>query len=234
MAGGALRPGATRSMEIALFDLDHTLIPFDSGSVFTRHLASRGALPPEFEAQYLDYCRRYAEGTVDMVQMHRFTVGALGVHEPATLAQWLREFREVIAPRIPRRARQLVQHHQATGRTCALVTATTRFVAEAFAAVLGLDTVLATEPALGPDGRYTGEIVGQPCFREHKRTHVEQWLARRGMRFTDLGRSWFYSDSVHDLPLLEAVSDPVAVDPDARLLAIAQGRGWPVISLRDA
>jgi HAD superfamily hydrolase (TIGR01490 family) len=221
-------------MDIALFDLDHTLIPFDSGSVFTRHLAGRGALPPGFEAQYLAYCRRYAEGTVDMVQMHRFTVGALGVHEPATLAQWLLEFRQTIAPKVPRRARQLVQHHQAAGRTCALVTATTRFVAEAFGAVLGLQTVLATQPALGPDGRYTGEIVGQPCFREHKRTHVQDWLAGQGVRWSDVGRSWFYSDSANDLPLLEAVSDPVAVDPDARLLAIAQARGWPVISLRDA
>lgn len=220
-------------MEIALFDLDHTLIPFDSGSVFTRHLAERGALPDDFERQYLEYCRRYAEGTVDMVQMHRFTVGALGVHAPATLAQWLLEFRDVIAPRIPHKARELVRHHQAAGRTCALVTATTRFVAEAFGAVIGLETVLATQPALGPDGRYTGEIVGAPCFREHKREHVQAWLARRGTGWADLGRSWFYSDSVNDLPLLEAVSDPVAVDPDARLLAIARARGWPVISLRD-
>jgi len=225
-------PGAR--VELALFDLDHTLIPFDSGSVFTRHLAARGALPPSFAAEYLEYCRRYAQGTVDMVQMHRFTVGALAVHDPATLAQWLREFRQLIAARIPRRAHDLVQHHRAAGRACVLVTATTRFVAESFGAALGFEEVLATEPALGPDGRYTGEIVGQPCFREHKRSHVEQWLARRGLGWGDVGRSWFYSDSINDLPLLEAVSDPVAVDPDARLLAIAQGRGWPVISLRAA
>ena len=220
-------------MEIALFDLDHTLIPFDSGSVFTRHLAERHALPADFESQYLDYCRRYAEGSVDMVQMHRFTVGALGVHEPAVLARWLREFRATISPRITPAARELVAQHQAAGRACALVTATTRFVAEAFGAVLGLETVLATQPAVGPDGRYTGEIVGQPCFREHKRTHVEAWLAQRGMAWDAVARSWFYSDSANDLPLLEAVSDPVAVDPDARLLAVAQARGWPVISLRE-
>src|SRR5688572_28860264 len=163
-------------MDIALFDLDHTLIPFDSGSVFTRHLAAAGALPPEFEPQYEAYCLRYAAGTVDMVEMHRFTVGALAVHEPATLACWLREFQDVIAPRIPRAARQLVQEHQAAGHACALVTATTRFVAEAFGAALGLDEVLATQPQVGPDGRYTGEIVGPACFREHKRTHVEAWL----------------------------------------------------------
>lgn len=220
-------------MDIALFDLDHTLIPFDSGSVFTRHLAERGALPPEFEAQYLAYCQRYAAGSVDMVQMHRFTVGALAVHDPATLARWLEEFREHIAPRIPRAARELVRWHQAAGHACALVTATTRFIAEAFGAALGLPEVLATQPELGPDGRYTGEIVGHACFREHKLAHVQAWLARRGMPWEALGRSWFYSDSRNDLPLLQAVSDPVAVDPDPRLRAIAAERGWPVLSLRE-
>lgn len=218
-------------MQIALFDLDHTLIPFDSGSVFTRHLAGRGALPAEFEAQYLEYCRRYAEGSVDMVQMHRFTVGALGVHEPAALAAWLREFREVIAPSIPPAALRLVRSHQDQGHACALVTATTRFVAEAFGEALGLGTVLATQPERGPDGRYTGGIVGQPCFREHKLTHVQAWLAEQGRRWQDVRRSWFYSDSSNDLPLLEAVSDPVAVDPDSRLRSLAEARGWPVLSL---
>jgi HAD superfamily hydrolase (TIGR01490 family) len=221
-------------MDLALFDLDHTLIPFDSGSVFTRHLAQRGALPADFEAQYLDYCLRYAEGTVDMVQMHRFTVGALAVHAPETLAQWLREFRDVVAPRIPQAATRLVREHQAAGHACALVTATTRFVAEAFGAALGLQDVLATQPELGADGRYTGEIVGQPCFREHKLAHVRAWLASSGHDWAEVRRSWFYSDSANDLPLLEAVSDPVAVDPDPRLRAVAQARGWPVISLRDA
>jgi HAD superfamily hydrolase (TIGR01490 family) len=218
-------------MDIALFDLDHTLIPFDSGSVFTRHLAARGALPADFEAQYLDFCLRYAEGTVDMAQMHRFTVGALAVHAPETLGRWLREFQDVIAPRIPPRAISLVQEHRSAGHACALVTATTRFVAEAFGAALGLADVLATQPELGPDGRYTGEIVGPPCFREHKLTHVQAWLSRRGEAWSDVGRSWFYSDSINDRPLLEAVTDPVAVDPDPRLRALAQSRGWAVISL---
>jgi HAD superfamily hydrolase (TIGR01490 family) len=218
-------------VDIALFDLDHTLIPFDSGSAFTRHLAARGALPADFEAKYLQYCQRYAEGTVDMVQMHRFTVGALAVHHPDTLARWLREFQEVIAPRIPARALQLVREHQAAGHACALVTATTRFVAEAFGAVLGLQEVLATQPEIDAQGRYTGEIVGQACFREHKLTHVRAWLARRGVDWSDVGRSWFYSDSINDLPLLEAVSDPVAIDPDEPLRSCAQARGWPVRSL---
>ena len=219
-------------MRIALFDLDHTLIPFDSGSLFTRHLASLGALDDDFEPRYLDYCRRYADGTVDMLEMHRFTVAALGVHDPARLAGWLRDFRAVIAPRVGPAARRLVDGHLAAGHACALVTATTRFVAEAFAAVFGLSDVLATEPEVDANGHYTGEIVGLACFRDQKIAHVEAWLARRGLAWRDVERSWFYSDSINDLPLLMAVTDPVVVDPDPRLRDEARERGWPILSLR--
>ena len=218
-------------MQIALFDLDHTLIPFDSGSLFTQHLASLGALDGSFEARYLDYCRRYGEGTVDMLEMHRFTVSSLAVHEPAVLARWLRELRAVIAPRVKQAARDLVAGHRAAGRACALVTATTRFVAEPFAAEFGLTDVLATESEVDTDGRYTGEIVGLPCFRENKIAHVEAWLARHGATWLEVERSWFYSDSINDLPLLLAVTDPIAVDPDPQLRAEAQARGWPVLEL---
>ena len=219
-----------KPMQIALFDLDHTLIPFDSGSMFTQHLASLGALDDGFEAQYLEYCRGYADGTVDMFAMHRFTVGALGAHDPATLARWLHDFRGAIAQRVPPAALELVARHRAARDACALVTATTRFVAEAFAAVFGLTDVLATEPEIDAQGRYTGEIVGRACFREHKIAHVEAWLARRGASWDDVERSWFYSDSINDLPLLEAVTDPVVVDPDPALRAHALSKGWPIMS----
>jgi HAD superfamily hydrolase (TIGR01490 family) len=217
-------------MQLALFDLDHTLIPFDSGSMFTRHLATLGALEDGFEERYLDYCRRYADGTVDMFAMHRFTVGALGAHDPATLARWMDDFRGTIAPHVPPAALALVARHRAARDACALVTATTRFVAEAFAAVFGLADVLATEPEVDAQGRYTGEVVGHACFREHKIAHVEAWLARRGASWADVERSWFYSDSINDLPLLQAVTDPVAVDPDAALRAHAVANGWPIMS----
>jgi HAD superfamily hydrolase (TIGR01490 family) len=215
-------------MQLALFDLDHTLIPFDSGSVFTRFLASRGALPATFEAEYLDYCHQYAAGVLDMRAMHRFTVGALAVHTPQRLAAWVLEFETMIAPLVPPAAHALVQEHQAAGHTCVLVTATTRIVAAPFGRVLGLADVLCTEPAYDTRGHCTGEVVGEPCFREHKRSHVEAWLARRGLVWGDVARNWFYSDSANDLPLLLAVSDPVAVNPDAVLAARAATAGWPV------
>jgi HAD superfamily hydrolase (TIGR01490 family) len=215
-------------MQIALFDLDHTLIPFDSGSVFTRFLAERGALPATFAAQYLDYCQQYAAGRLDMVEMHRFTVGALAVHAPQRLAGWLKEFETLITPLIPAASHALVSEHQAAGHACALVTATTRLVAAPFGRVLGLAEVLCTEPAYDARGHCTGEVIGEPCFREHKRSHVQAWLARRGRGWGDVTRSWFYSDSANDLSLLMAVSDPVAVNPDAVLAAHAKASGWPV------
>lgn len=222
-----------KRMDIALFDLDHTLIPFDSGSAFTRRLIDLGALDPDFEAQYLEHCRRYVQGTVDITDMHRLAVGALGRHRPEALARWLREFTDEISARVPASARELVQRHRAAGHACALVTATTRFIAEPFGAALGLDDVLATEPEVNDQGCYTGEIVGVACFREHKLTHVQAWLARRGVSWSDVRRSWFYSDSINDLPLMEAVTDPVAVNPDRRLRAHAAARGWPVLPLAD-
>jgi HAD superfamily hydrolase (TIGR01490 family) len=215
-------------MQIALFDLDHTLIPFDSGSVFTRFLAERGALPASFAAQYLDYCHQYAAGKLDMRTMHRFTVGALAGHAPERLAAWLHEFEGLIAPLVPPASQTLVREHQAAGHVCALVTATTRIIAEPFGRVLGLADVLCTEPAYDTRGHCTGEVIGEPCFREHKRCHVQAWLARRGLDLRDVQRSWFYSDSANDLPLLLAVSDPVAVNPDAALAVHAAATGWPV------
>ena len=170
-------------MQIALFDLDHTLIPFDSGSMFTQHLASQGALPAGFEAQYLkSTAGATLAGTVDMVEMHRFTVGALGVHEPDVLAAWLREFPAVIAPRVLPAAQAMVAAHRDAGHVCALVTATSRIVAEACATLFGLapEDVLATE--IRPRRRW-------PLHRRHRRRAVlpaAQALARGALA----GAAW--------------------------------------------
>jgi HAD superfamily hydrolase (TIGR01490 family) len=219
-------------MKVALFDLDHTLIGFDSGNAFARFLMEQGALSPDFEPPYLDFCRQYAAGTLDIAVMHRYTVGALAVHAPPVLARHLAGFEAAMAPRIESAAKALVQQHMAAGHACALVTATTRFVAEPFGRLLGLPTVLATEPERGADGRYSGETVGPPCFRAHKLTHVNAWLQRQGLALGVLADSWFYSDSINDLPLLEAVTQPVAVNADAKLAALAAQRGWRTLALR--
>jgi HAD superfamily hydrolase (TIGR01490 family) len=220
------------AVQLALFDLDHTLIPFDSGSLFTRFLIDEGALPASFESAYLEHCHAYAAGTVDMVAMHRFTVGALAVHEPARLQAWLDAFAARVPPRVPASAHALVARHRDAGHACVMVTATSRLVSQAFAAVLGFDHLLATEPARDAHGRVTGEIIGAPCFREHKHAHVSAWLHARGLGWPDVARSWFYSDSHNDLPLLGAVSHPVAVNPDPTLSAHARQHGWPIETCR--
>lgn len=218
------------NIPIALFDLDHTLIPFDSGNAFTRFLIERGVLDAAFERGYLDYCRQYAAGTLDMAAMHRFTVGSLAMHSRDTIAGWLAAFESAMAASVPQASIALVARHREAGHRCALVTATTRFIAEPFGRLLGLPVVLATEPALGDDGHYTGETVGPPCFRADKLVHVNAWLAGEGGTLADALRSWFYSDSINDLALLEAVTDPVAVRPDAALAAHALRCGWTVLA----
>ena len=222
-------------MRLALFDLDHTLIPFDSGMAWTQFLVERGVLPASAEETYLDYCRQYVAGTLDIHAMHFASVAPLASIPRAQLAQWTGEFEQALRARVPADTRALVQRHLDAGDLCAVVTATTRFIAEPCARLFGVPHVVATEAATvdgTPAGALTGEIDGLPCFREHKLTRVRQWLAQRapggGADLDAFERSWFYSDSASDLPLLSAVSNPVAVRPDARLRQHALGAGWPI------
>jgi HAD superfamily hydrolase (TIGR01490 family) len=217
-------------MNLALFDLDHTLIPFDSGMAWTRFLVERGALPADAEARYLDYCHQYVAGTLDIHAMHRASVAPLAAVEPAQLEGWLLEFEHAMASCLPASMLELVARHRDAGDRCALVTATTRFIAEPFARAFGLEHVIATEPQR-VGGRLSGEIDGLPCFREHKPTRVRVWLAGGAAphALEQFGRSIFYSDSASDLPLLQAVTHPVAVRPDARLREYALRHGWPLL-----
>ena len=215
-------------MDLALFDLDHTLIPFDSGMAWTRFLVERGVLEPAAETRYIGYGLQYMAGTLDIHAMHRANVEPLRRYPMETLLQWASEFQAAIEPRIPAAMRALVERHRQAGDACAIVTATTRLIAQPVARLFGIETLLATEAACA-GGSLTGEIEGLPCYREHKLTHVARWLAKLGHTLQSVERSWFYSDSAGDLPLLLAVTDPVAVSPDARLRAKAKEFGWPVI-----
>lgn len=215
-------------MNLALFDLDHTLIPFDSGMAWTRFLVDRGRLPAGAEARYLAFCEQYVAGTLDIHAMHRAHLHPLAHHAPAVLRAWAAEFEQHIAPQVPAERRALVRRHLDGGDLCAIVTATTRLIAEPFARLFGLQHLVATEAAL-LDGAFTGEIAGAPCFREDKPGHVRAWLAQQGLRLEAFEESHFYSDSASDLPLLTSVTHPVAVAPDARLLAHALATGWRVL-----
>lgn len=216
-------------MRLALFDLDHTLIPFDSGMAWLSFLVEREALPPEKQTNYLAECRRYMAGDADVRAVHRALVRPLRDSKRSDLDDWLTAFQAALEPTLPTAARALLARHREAGDRCCLVTATTRFVAECYAAGFGIEEVLATEAARDSFGRLTGEIVGLPCVREHKLDKLQGWLALEGLRLDAFERSWFYSDSAGDLPLLRAVTDPVVVRPDDTLRAVAEREGWPVI-----
>ncbi|CAD5106082.1 histidinol-phosphatase [Zestomonas carbonaria] len=217
-------------MRLALFDLDNTLLAGDSDHAWGDYICQRGLVDAaEYQARndafYADYCA----GKLDVVAYQNFSQAILGRTDMALLAEWHRDFmREVIEPIILAKGEALLEEHRRAGDRLVIITATNRFVTAPIAARLGVDTLLATECGMA-DGRYTGQIAGTPCYQQGKVVRLDQWLAETGLGLED---SYFYSDSRNDLPLLETVANPVAVDPDDVLRATAKERGWPVISLR--
>ena len=167
-------------MRLALFDLDHTLIPFDSGLAWTRHLMREGVLDAAAEQRYLGFCHQYVAGTLDIHAMVRAILLPLAAFEATQVQAWRARFELEIAAQLPASMRALVDAHRVQGDLCALVTATERLISEPFARAFGLEHLVATEGAMRDDGRPTGEIAGLPCFREHKLTRVQQWLAGLG------------------------------------------------------
>jgi HAD superfamily hydrolase (TIGR01490 family) len=220
-------------VKVTLFDLDNTLLSGDSDYEWGQFLIDHGVLArDEYEAQNARFFEQYKAGTLDIHEYLGFALRPLAAHSAGELARWHADFmRERILPMIGARARELVAQHLRAGDLCAVVTATNSFVTAPIAREFGVPHLIATEPETA-DGRFTGRVAGQPCFREGKISRVEEWLSGFGRRLETLEESRFYSDSHNDLPLLERVRQPVAVDPDASLAGEAARRGWPVITLR--
>jgi HAD superfamily hydrolase (TIGR01490 family) len=217
-------------VRLALFDLDNTLLSGDSDVEWLSFLIEEGAVPASEAAANEDMARRYADGSVSVLEFVRFYLRFYPSHPAARLHAWRTKFVEnKIAPRIPLAARQLVDSHR--GDLSVIITATNRFLTEPIAALLGVPHLIATEPEMR-DGCFTGEVAGTPCMREGKIERLRAWLKARGASLSDYPESWFYSDSINDLPLLLHVTRPVVVDPDPRLAAEAERRGWRRISLR--
>jgi len=220
-------------MNLALFDLDNTLLACDSDYEWGQFLVTRGVLERDaYEAQNAAFYEQYKAGVLDIHEFLGFALRPLAEHTPEDLDRWHAEFMVArIRPAMGAPARALVQRHLAAGDLCAVVTATNSFVTGPIAREFGVPHLVATEPERSA-GRFTGRVAGIPCFREGKIVRVEDWLAGQGHRLQDFPQSTFYSDSHNDLPLLERVTRPVAVDPDPALAAIARARGWPEVSLR--
>jgi HAD superfamily hydrolase (TIGR01490 family) len=221
-------------MRLVLFDLDNTLLSGDSDFEWGLFLASKGVHDREaYEAQNLAFYEAYKAGTLDIHEFLQFQLAPLGRHRRSELDAWHRQFmQERILPLIGEPARALVRKEQERSDLVAIVTATNSFVTRPIANHFAIAHLVATEPAVGADGEYTGEVHGTPCFREGKIACVEAWLGSLSRAWSSFDTTVFYSDSLNDLPLLGTVSNPVAVDPDDTLRAHAQLLDWPIISLR--
>ena len=221
-------------MHLALFDLDNTLLAGDSDYEWTQHLLSKGILDREtFEARNKEFYEQYKAGKLNIVEFLDFQLQSLARNSRADLEAWHDEFMsERILPMLNQKSRDLVKHHKENGDICALVTATNSFVTGPICRELRIDHLIATIAAQ-ENGQFTGKPRGIPSFREGKITRVESWLESLGLWWSSFERSWFYSDSLNDLPLLSMVSDPVAVNPDDTLHAHAKAEGWMILNLRN-
>ena len=221
------------SATIALFDLDRTLLTIDADEAWVEFLIDAGALDRErFEPAMRDVARRYGSGEIGIHEFCEFYLSTLPPHEPAQLEAWRERYlAERIFPAISPAARALLVKHRAAGDLRVLTTAASRFLTEPIARELGLEHLIATEAEMAA-GRYTGRVEGMPNMREGKIARLDAWLAGRGTTLAAFVKSWFYSDSRNDVPLLSRVTNPVAVNPDPTLATLAAEKGWPVLQIR--
>lgn len=220
-------------MNLVLFDLDGTLLSGDSDFEWGQFLITKGILDPELHAaQNAVFYQQYQEGVLNIDEFLAFQLAPLSRHSRAELDAWHHEYlQHHILPIIGPPARQLVSKHLDQGDLCAVVTATNSFVTGPIVREFGIPHLIATVPAF-ENGRFTGKPRGLPAFREGKVVRVETWLESLGLCWDSFEESRFYSDSHNDLTLLFRVDRPVAVNPDDALRAIAQEKGWEIISLR--
>jgi HAD superfamily hydrolase (TIGR01490 family) len=226
--------GATPSVErLTLFDLDNTLLGGDSDYGWAQFLIEQGVIDGEdYERRNAEFFADYKVGRLDIHAFLEFQLRPLAENEPTVLLAWRERFiAEKIRPMLLAKGRKLIDERFAAGDLIAIVTATNSFITRPIAALYGVSHLVATEPELVA-GRFTGRPSGEPCFQAGKLACVHAWLAGLDRNLADFAESWFYSDSHNDLPLMLAVTHPVAIDPDPVLAAEALSRGWPIASWR--
>jgi HAD superfamily hydrolase (TIGR01490 family) len=185
-----------------------------------------------FEAKNLAFYEQYKAGTLDIFEFLDFQLKPLSRHARKVLNGWRDDFMQhKVRGMMTAPARELVARHRAAEDVCVIITATNSFVTSPIAREFGVEHLIATEPE-EKDGEFTGCVAGVPCFREGKITRLENWFAQRGWGWDSFADSFFYSDSLNDLPLLAKVNNPIAVDPDATLRKHAEQHGWRILTLR--
>lgn len=220
---------------LTLFDLDNTLLAGDSDYGWGQFLIEVGVLESSaYERRNAEFFADYKAGRLDIQAFLAFQLKPLAEHELSQLIKWRERFlAEKIRPMLLPAAKAVVAERLAAGDLVAVVTATNSFVTRPIAAMYGIEHLVATQPQ-SAGGRFTGRVSGTPCFQAGKLVCVNEWLTGLGRRLTEFRESWFFSDSHNDLPLLSAVTHPVAVDPDPILAEHAASRRWPVLSWRPA
>ncbi len=218
-------------MALAIFDLDNTLINGDSDHAWGEFLCEKGIVDVDLYRRANDlFYQQYLAGNMDMQAFLTFALKPLKDHSVVQLQQWHSEFmQQKIQPMMQRKAQQKLQQHRQQGDFILIITATNLFVTGPIATALEVDDIIATAPEM-INGEYTGNFSGTPCFQEGKIVRLKQWLEHNPQK---LEGSYFYSDSRNDLPLLELVDHPIAVDADQHLTQVAKQRNWPHISFRD-
>ena len=218
---------------LALFDLDNTLLAGDSDYNWSLFLISEGLLDAKThrdrnEKFYADY----KAGQLNIVEFLKFQLKPLSDHPKKFLDELhLKYMQKIIHPMMTAKAQALVDKHKAAGDLCVVITATNSFVTKPIATAYGIEHLIGSDPEM-LNGEYTGGVTGVPTYKEGKVTRINLWLAERGKKLNDFEISYFYSDSHNDLPLLQLVTNPVAVDADEILTAYAQEHAWPQMSLR--
>jgi HAD superfamily hydrolase (TIGR01490 family) len=219
-------------MKLALFDLDHTLLPIDSADTWSHYLVRVGGLDAdEYGARIREFAASYRAGRFDVEGYLKFQMDLLARYPRLQLEHSRTHFiREHVLPHLRPEAIALIDGHRRDGYTTAMVTGTHAFVTRPIATAFGLEHLLAVEPE-EIDGRFTGRYVGTHTYQDGKVRAVEAFVAQRGLTLAECEDSVFYSDSINDLPLLERVKRPIVTNGDERLRAIAAGRGWPTLEL---
>lgn len=220
-------------MNLALFDLDHTLLPIDSDHTWGAFCIAEGLVDPaEHQRRNDGFSAQYRAGTLNI---HEYVAFAMEVAAKAGVVRanelHAKYMVDWILPAIKPEALALVDAHRKQGDTCIIITATNEFVTREIATAFGVEHLIAVNLERDADGHFTNRIAGLPSFQGGKVTRMEQWLSERGLTWTDIPQSTFYSDSMNDLPLLEKVTNPVATNPDERLRAIALQRQWKILDL---
>ena len=220
-------------MNLAIFDLDHTLINCDSSSEWSNFLHEKGIFSDADMQRHQAFDQDYRKGCLDLDAYLAFVLRPLAEYSRAELDEMHREFSaQYIEPHITPMAQMLVQSHRDAGDELLVISSTNEFIITPICRLFGIENVIGTQLETDGEGRYTGRYTGTPSLKEGKITRLHQWLAARGESLADYGKTYFYSDSKNDLPLLRLVSEPVAVNPDAELLLEAREKGWPVLNFK--